>query len=131
MNLYLSWREISIPFIMISPTEACRYVQQQLPDISTELPADGNMYVTLQAFREYACKNALEHNYNNLQQCFSLAAALYEKGSNTVKSAVENVFVYSFSRLFALAAEDRQKVKNLIPATLLALYMNQVMHRGY
>lgn len=117
--------------IMISTTEACKYVQSELPQIAAELPNKENIYQTLQAFREYTCRSAFEHNYNKLQQCFSLAASLYEKGGQGVKSAVENVFVYSFSRLFTLAAEDKQKVKALIPASLLALYMNQVLHRGY
>src|SRR4051812_35119525 len=87
--------------IMISTEEACQYVQQQIPEISETLPPEGGIYSTLNAVREYACEKAKEHNYGRLQQCFSLAASLYEKGSGSVKCAVENVFVYSLSRIFS------------------------------
>lgn len=116
---------------MISPSEACLYVQQELPDVSAGLTGRSDIYKTLYAFREYACRNASEHDYSRLQRCFTLATALYEKGESAVKGAIENIFVYSFSRLFALVAEDKRKVKALIPTTLLTLYMNQVLHRGY
>ncbi len=116
---------------MISSEEACQYVQQTLPEISDILPAEGGIYGTLNAVREFACQGAKEHNYGRLQQCFALAASLYEKGSGSVKCAVENVFVYSISRIFSLAPEDKARIKALIPQSLRSLYMQQVLHHGY
>ena|ERR1043165_8638780 len=116
---------------MISPTEACRVVQEEIPEISDSLPPEGGIYDTLGVFREYAFDKAREHNYNGLRKCFTLAASLYEKGSGSVKCAVENVFVYSISRIFSLASEDRQRIKALMPQTLQSLYMAQVLHHGY
>jgi hypothetical protein len=116
---------------MISSEEACHYVQQEIPEISQSLPAEGGIYDTLNAVREYACEKAREHNYSRLRQCFNLAAALYEKGGGAVKCAVENVFVYSISRIFSLAPEDRRRIKSLMPQSLQALYTAQVHHHGY
>jgi len=120
------------PFItMISSEEACHYVQQEIPEISQSLPTDGSIYNTLNAVREYACEQAKQHNYSLLRKCFNLAADLYDKGSNTVRCAVENVFVYSISRIFSLAPEDRQRIKELMPQSLQSLYADQVLHHGY
>ena len=116
---------------MISSEEACQYVQQSIPEISDALPVEGGIYSTLNVVREYACRQAKEHDYSRLRQCFSLAAALYEKGSGSVKCAVENVFVYSISRIFTLAPEDKARIKALIPQSLRSLYMAQVLHHGY
>jgi hypothetical protein len=116
---------------MISPEEACRYVQTQLPDITYNANAGSDIYDTLQSVREYACEKAREHNYSLLLGCFELADSLYERGGNAVRCAVENVFVYSFSRMISMAPEDRLKIKSLMPVSLQSLYMNQVMHRGY
>ncbi len=116
---------------MISSEEACQYVQQTLPEISDSLPPEGGIYGTLNAVREYACQKVKEHNYSRLQQCFTLAASLYESGSGSVKCAVENVFVYSISRIFSLAKEDKAHIKAMMPQSLRNLYMAQVLHHGY
>jgi hypothetical protein len=116
---------------MISPEEACLYVQQEIPEISDALPPNSGIYNTMNIVREYACQKAIEHNYGRLRKCFSLAAALYERGSTAVKCAVENVFVYSMSRIFSLAAGDRRRVKALMPHSLQNLYTAQVHHHGY
>jgi hypothetical protein len=129
--LFLNERGCKTFIIMISSEEACQYVQQEIPEISDSLPPEGGIYNTLNVVREYACQKAREHNYNRLRACFMLAAALYEKGSNAVKCAVENVFVYSISRIFSLAPEDRQRIKSLTPQSLQSLYTAQVHHHGY
>ncbi len=116
---------------MISSEEACQYVQQTLPEVAETLPPEGGIYGTLNAVREYACEKAKEHNYKSLQQCFALAALLYEKGSGSVRCAVENVFVYSISRIFSLAPEDRARIKAMLPQSLQSLYSSQVLHHGY
>lgn len=116
---------------MISPEEACQYVQQEIPEISSALPPEGGIYNTLNAVREYACENAREHNFKRLRKCFTLAATLYEKGSGSVKCAVENVFIYSLGRIFSMAPEDRQRIKELMPQPLQSLYSAQVLHHGY
>lgn len=131
MKLYRMGCESIKHTIMISSEEACQYIQQEIPEIASALQGEAGIYHTLNAVREYACENAKEHNYSRLQQCFSLAASLYEKGSGAVKCAVENVFVYSMSRIFSLAPEDKQRIKSLMPQSLRSLYMAQVLHHGY
>lgn len=106
-------------------------MQQEIPEISDSLPPEGDIYNTLNVVREYACEKALEHNYGRLRTCFTLAASLYEKGCGPVKCAVENVFVYSMSRILSLAPEDRQRIKALMPHSLHLLYTAQVHHHGY
>ena len=116
---------------MITSDEASEFAQAALPDIASRFSPGRDIYNTLQIIREYACEQAKEHNYSLLQKCFKLAEALYEKGSGAVRGAVENVFVYSLSRILSLVPEDKQKIKSLMPASLQTLYMNQVFHRGY
>ena len=116
---------------MITENEACRIVQEQLPEISGALPPEGDIYGTINVVQEFACQKAREHNYSRLQQCFSLAESLHEKGSSSVRCAVENVFVYSLSRLFTIVPEEKNHIKALIPQSLQSLYVNQVLHHGY
>jgi hypothetical protein len=116
---------------MISSAEACRLVQQQLPEISRESPPESDIYAALSLMREYACRKVQEHDFPRLQQCLSTAGALYEKGSQPVRSAVENIVVYSLSRLFIIAPEAKQQIKAALPRSLQDLYINQVLDHGY
>jgi hypothetical protein len=116
---------------MISSDQAAQYAQAALPDIASRFDPETDVYNTLTVIREYACQQAKDHNYGVLQKCFNLAETLYEKGSATVRCAVENVFVFSLSRILSLVPEDKQTIKSIMPASLQSLYMNQVFHRGY
>jgi hypothetical protein len=116
---------------MISPSEACEYVQQEIPEVSKALTSECDIYTALAAVQEYAIENAKAQNYTRLQQCFHVAAALYDKGGYVVKTAVENILVYSISRLCSQTPEVKRKIKALIPETLQNIYTAQVLHHGY
>ena len=116
---------------MLVPSETSQYLREQLPEISKSLPATVTMFGVLHALSEFSCKSALAHDYDKLSKCFGAAESLYEQGNGGVKSAVENVYVYSFSRLLTIAATDKKNIQSLMPPVLRAIYMSQVMHRGY
>lgn len=116
---------------MISPGEACQLVQQEIPEVASRLPHDCDIYSALSVVQEYAHQNAREKNYSRLRQCFTVAASLYETGSSAVKCAVENIFVYSISRLYAQTPEVKARIKEMIPEPLRNIYTAQVLHHGY
>jgi hypothetical protein len=116
---------------MISPSEACQYVQQEIPEVGKTLTSECDIYTALSAVQEYAIENAKEQNYTRLQQCFNIVESLYDKGTGVVKSAVENVFIYSISRLCCQAPEVKRRIKALIPESLHEVYTAQVLHHGY
>ncbi len=116
---------------MIAPADVAPYIRQQIPELSGDLPEASNVYSTMKLVRDHACQLARAGNIAGLKQCFSLAESLYERGSGAVKCAVENVFVFSLSRLFMAAPESREQVKAILPGSLRSLYMAQVMDHGY
>jgi hypothetical protein len=116
---------------MITPTEACQYMQQEIPEVGKGLTSECDIYTALSAVQEYALENAKQQNYTRLKQCFNLAASLYERGGCVVKTAVENVFIYSLSRLQCQCPEVKSKIKALLPQSLHNIYTAQVLHHGY
>jgi len=132
----MRWHEIGFQSnhnhtFMIASAESMEWMQKELPELSCELHPEEGMYPNMQAFSRYTCNKALTGDFQTIGQCFSLAENLYRNGSNTVRSAIENVFVFSISRLMSLTNTNRNYIKSLMPPTLLTLYMNQVLHHGY
>jgi hypothetical protein len=55
---------------------------------------------------------------------------LYERGNSTVKNAIQNVFVYSFTRMFQGNPSERKILQGMVPITLYSLYIMQICHKG-
>ena len=117
---------------MISQLEIPSYLEEALPDISKELKVNkkGNAYDAMNALIVFTGKNIKAHNYKMVRCCFEIADKLYNKGNTMVKNAVQNVFVYSFTKMFEIYAAEKQQILGMLPATLYALYIAQVHHRG-
>ncbi len=117
---------------MINQFEVPTYLEEQLPGISCGFKngENGGIYNSVHIFLDYTFKNIRENNIPVVKSCFALADKLYTKGNQVVKSALENVYVFSFSNLPIKNASDRNKLMGLIPVTLYSVYMKQVMHHG-
>lgn len=115
---------------MITPAETCNYVAEHLPGAVENDRRDGTMYRTLEALRDYACERAAARDFQRLGDCLRTTEELHREGAESLRNAVENVVVYSFSRMLNLAGDPR-KVRAMMPDTLLHLYTNQCLHRGY
>lgn len=88
------------------------------------------MYRSLEALRDYACERAAAHDFKRLADCLRTTEELHREGAPGLKDAVENVVVYSISRILNLAGDSR-RVRELMPERLLKLYNNQCLHGGY
>jgi hypothetical protein len=115
---------------MITPAETSRYVAEHLPGAIGQSQRDGSMYHSLEALRDYACERAAAHDFQRLGDCLRTTEELHREGAESLKYAVENVVVYSISRMLNLAGNPR-RVRELMPDTLLRLYNQQCMHGGY
>ncbi len=115
---------------MITPAETSRFVAEHLPGAIGQSQRDGSMYHSLEALRDYACERAAAHDFQRLGECLRTTEELYRDGAESLRNAVENVVVYSISRMLNLAGNPRQ-VRELIPDRLLQLYNQQCMHGGY
>ncbi len=118
---------------MINEMEVRMYLEETLPDISRELKNAGNcanIYDTVRVLLNYTFSKIRDHNYTTVKSCFKIAEKLYTRGTRTVKCAIENVFVFSFSHLPVSDPQDKKVLLGLIPGSLYSLYMQQVLNKG-
>ena len=117
---------------MINQLEIPTYLEDVLPEISSDLRIHNksNAYDVVNTLLVFTFNNIKTHNYKVVKRCFKIAGMLYERGNATVKNAVQNVFVYSFTKMFECYPAEKQALLAILPMTLYSLYITQVNHSG-
>ncbi len=115
---------------MINQLELPMFLEDALPEISTELKLENNKsaFNSINALTKLAHSKACVCDYATVKRCFSVADSLYGKGNNIVKTAIENVFVYSFTKMFQ--GDRANTLRGMVPMALYSVYISQVCHRG-
>lgn len=117
---------------MINQIEVPMYLEETLPEISKDLHNidKADTYRTINALTGFTCEQIQEHNFQAVKKCFAIADKLYSKGNKTVQNAIQNVFVYSFTRIFNNYPADKQVLQAMIPIGLYSLYVVQLYQKG-
>ncbi len=119
---------------MINQYEVPAYLLDELPGIAQELKTFSptlNIYKTVQCLANYTKSKIVQHDLGTVKQCFAIAENIYVKGNELVRSAVENVFVFSFSALLNIGSrEDKKELQAIMPVCLHTLYVQQVLRSG-
>ncbi len=117
---------------MINQLEVPMFLEEALPEICLDLASGkkNNAYDTMNTLISFTFKNIKEHNFKMVKRCFKIADKLYSKGNAMVKGAIENVFVYSFTKMFLSYPLEKQKLLSMLPITLYSLYISQIYHKG-
>jgi len=105
-------------------------IAETLPGTSEALHQCGpvcNMLQAMGVLCSYTREQLQRHDVPAAIKCMKLADRLYERGDTIVRSAVENVFVYSFSGIRARCnAAEWQLLQSKMPITLYTLYIQQL-----
>lgn len=119
---------------MINQLEIPMYLEDALPEIAPELKVNininSNAYDAMNILTLFTYKHIQQHDFNIVKRCFRITDKLYDKGNAAVKGAIENVFVYSFTKMFLSYPSEKQKLLAMIPMTLYSLYITQVCNKG-
>jgi hypothetical protein len=114
--------------------EVSAEIADQIPEIQQEIikaPVFGSIYMSVNVLTTYMRKMLLEHKIKQVERCMKLADKIYNKGNKMVKTAVENVFIFSFSNLQGNCSKrEWQEIQTIMPVTLFSLYIQQIMKPG-
>jgi hypothetical protein len=114
--------------------EVSAEIADEIPEIQTEIvrpPVFGSVYMSIKVLTIYTGKMLQDHQLRQVERCMKLADKIYNKGNKLVKSAVENVFIFSFSNLQCTCTRrEWQEVQTKMPVTLFSLYIQQIMKPG-
>lgn len=114
---------------MITENEVSDVIGEEFPEINNELrkTVRSNIYKVLIVFVNYTKKCADAGNINKLKSCFLIADKLITKGNNAVKSAVENVYVFSISPIIEVVSPFQDQINKIFPENLKNAYQKQIM----
>jgi hypothetical protein len=108
------------------------YLEEALPDILQDQKQQSldDIYVSVYLLVNYTRGNIVKGNLTAVKKCFKIADKLYSKGNRIVRSALENVYVFSFSSFPVRDTSEAKQIMGLIPLTLYSVYLKQVLHHG-
>ncbi len=119
---------------MINQYEVSSYIEDELPEIKKELKEIDptlNVFKSVQCLTDYTIRKAKQHDFRAVKKSFATAEKIYSKGNTEVKTAMENVFVYSFSRLLVLCSRYEKKyLQAIMPLCLHTAYVQQIYRSG-
>jgi len=114
--------------------EVSAEIADEIPEIQKEIvrePVFGSVYMSIRVLTIYTGKMLHDHQLRQVERCMKLADKIYNKGNKLVKTAVENVFIFSFSNLQgSCTRREWQEIQTKMPVTLFSLYIQQIMKPG-
>jgi hypothetical protein len=116
---------------MMTQYEVPGYITGKLPQLKTEMArhhSTADIYASLQALTDYTKRMAILHDFQIVKKCMTLVEKIYKEGTACVKSAVENVFIFSLSSIMtACNIVEWRILQSYMPACLYTLYIHQVL----
>lgn len=114
---------------MIEQKDLPAYIEQTIPELSGICQNEQckNAYDIARQMIRYTGDQLKAKNLTSAKRCLALADNLYNSGSNVIKNAIENVFVYSFSHTFFHDESKRQNLLAMLPHSLYTVYRKQVI----
>jgi hypothetical protein len=117
---------------MINQLEIPMFLEDALPEM-THLPVAGvkqDAYKAIKHLATFTDQQIRERNFDTVKKCFAVADRLYDNGNGVVKNAIQNVFVFSFTKMFQSCPAHKGMVLGMIPMGLFTLYVGQLYHSG-
>ena len=111
--------------------EATVFIEQQLPEAHI-LEKSGRLsfdvYKTITCLTGFLRRRLQENDLAMVKKSLDVAEYLYREGDGELRTAIENILVFSFSGMMTPEPRKRKEFKSLIPRTLFVLYLQQITH---
>jgi hypothetical protein len=118
---------------MITENKVSDILGEELPEINNELEKlsnSNNIYKTIECFVDFTKLLISKGNLKEVKHCFNVAEKMLKNGNNTVKNAIENVYVYSLGTVVALSTLKTNHLKEIFNGSLRKEYNKQVCASG-
>jgi hypothetical protein len=118
---------------LIRENEVLDLLENEFPLINSELKSTSNsvdVYKSIRCFAEFTKTLIFNNNFTEVKHCFNVAEKMLQQGNNTVKNAIENVYVYSMSSILDMATPLSKKTKEIMNDSLRREYNRQICSHG-
>jgi hypothetical protein len=114
---------------MIAQDEINVYIEKEMPELSGICKQEKckTVYDVARQMIKYVNAQFLNKNLVGAKKCLTLAEDLYNSGNKTVKNAIENVFIYSFSHSFFHENDKKKELLAILPGSLYTIYKSQML----
>jgi hypothetical protein len=111
--------------------DAASFIERKLPEAhvfekSGRLTFDINK--TIACLTQFLKNRFAIGDMLSVKTTLGIADIIYMKGDPVLRTAIENILVYSFSGIMPTEKWQRKEFKGIIPASLFVQYIHQITH---
>lgn len=118
----------------MNPFEAADEIASILPSAKSEFcsPTMARYPFQIIGVFTYHIKLMVEiHNTPMTKKCLNLMETIYNRGNTILKTAVENIFVFSIDTVIASCDDsEKRRIMSEMPIGLYTAYVNQIYKSG-
>ncbi|HEX7412720.1 MAG TPA: hypothetical protein VF411_01650 [Bacteroidia bacterium] len=124
----------------MTENEVLSLLSNELPELEVEIKKTSkqvSIYIVISCFVNITKHMAKIGNVKEVKHCFNLAEKMLQEGNNTVKNAIENVYVYSLGTylyslgaIVDLSASTATQLRDIFSGSLRKEYYRQVYGSG-
>lgn len=117
----------------IEESEVLEILGNEFPAINSDLekiPNVVNVYKSIKCFADFTKQLVSKGNLKEVKHCFNIAEKMLCQGNNTVKNAIENVYIFSLSSVLDFTSPLSMKIKGIMNDALRREYNRQVCASG-
>lgn len=112
---------------MINEKELPGFISENMPELSHLCDGEkNNVYGIVRQLFNHTLSLVIQQNLDAAKRCMDIAEQLYNTGNHAVKNAIENIYVYCFTRGFFAGSKDSKEIQKIIPLSLYELYNRQL-----
>ncbi|MDX2001622.1 MAG: hypothetical protein SFW35_04280 [Chitinophagales bacterium] len=112
---------------MITEKEVPDLIASQVPSLRSRLNAiPDSVYKSIQSFTDHTKWLIEQGNRQAVKACFRTAERLLMEGDNAVRCAIQNVYIYSISRLLEVNGPDAKALRSLMGHETKREYLRQL-----
>ncbi len=111
---------------MIRETEVKEILEKNVPEMKLEASELKSLYKTIDSFAAFTKEVMKQGNLPIIGNCFATAELLIDEGTENIKLAIENIYVFSVTAFMDVTGAVSKQVKELLPDHMRAEYDKQV-----
>lgn len=118
---------------MLRESEVKYFISNDIPALSIELSYikdDNDVYKVIECLTGHTKVLIREERIAEVEECFKAAYELLHEGNRLIQLAVENIFIYSVSRLLEVSLSAAQPVRKMFLQNFSKEYCKQINSRN-
>ncbi|MBA3829262.1 MAG: hypothetical protein H0X33_10025 [Taibaiella sp.] len=109
------------------------FVEKSIPEFYSHPVGDHagrDITSLMQSLYLFTNKHIVADDYRTVKKALQLVENLYRRGDQEIRTAIDTVFIFLYTRFLQEEKEKKDMLLNITPVSVYRLYINQVINNA-